>query len=896
MRAIDKFILHVVHNLFPLNEYSEGAMKQIIQHYKDEAEDLNIQISDEQLKKYIEVFDQKIKSKVIAKGGTDLVKPGAGGKLEIIVPLSKLIKLVTASPGAEVDNEEEEDTTPDVVYREGDITIWNGAKQGNCITYGANQPMQGGSRWCITQPRGSYWGRYRYDASYGYPTFYLVKNDALPDSDKLSFVAVQVLNDGQYKFTNRANNPGMEGPFSWDELNRRIPWLSSIPNLKNILKYIPFSKSEKESEVFKNNPISIKQWMKEPFNTKRQYLLTRSGTGSSQLFQDISNELFISKYLPQYPQIATMIAGTAGIINIETLMKYLDKFSKQDQVSIAKQIRNKFSLGILNQDLSFDLKKYLVKADKLSLDSNQRMYVTKDGQSIVLLTLGDDIKVGIYTEDDEFPNIKLNQRTSKYLVDYPELDRIPLKNLLKLAEDEVISKEFVDNILNKAKQDPNSALIIKQVEGGEIILDSNSFSSYKVDENGKITLLPFDNEEVQQAFTSARDNESFQQNALYLFRGDEDEIPGTIDKDALMSVVNATPYNQRILQYGDTPAILLTTSGDRSGFVLMPSTINPRQQRSIASYGGNNWRRRSTSVNMNASQWSSYFTYLRNSNQSFNSNDLKTLLGNQGYSMDGDSKIGFISSNPPVTTDSQYKPAMNGNTALLINTADPRDSFKVSENSGKLVKANVPTSLARQLLGQGQPAAGQVAAQVGGVARRGRPAGVPNAPAAAAPAAGGGNINIPEVMDETGLQAAFMRMPRADYRRLAVANGSRVDPNGDRGAARRNNILGNRGRVGRVIQLPSGSKIYFIRLANQQVVASINIQPGNRNYILTGNDNGNVVVPLNSPAELLQALQQRGLAEIQNYLVNEYLGANPTHITEFKQLLRKHINEKNEQK
>ena len=151
-------------------------------------------------------------------------------------------------------------------------------------------------------------------------------------------------------------------------------------------------------------------------------------------------------------------------------------------------------------------------------------------------------------------------------------------------------------------------------------------------------------------------------------------------------------------------------------------------------------------------------------------------------------------------------------------------------------------------------------------------------------------------MDETGLQTAFMRMPRADYRRLAVANGSRVDPNGDRGAARRNNILGNRGRVGRVIQLPSGSKIYFIRLANQQIVASINVQPGNRNYILTGNDNGNVVVPLNSPAELLQALQQRGLAEIQNYLVNEYLGANPTHITEFKQLLRKHINEKNEQK
>ncbi len=108
-------------------------------------------------------------------------------------------------------------------------------------------------------------------------------------------------------------------------------------------------------------------------------------------------------------------------------------------------------------------------------------------------------------------------------------------------------------------------------------------------------------------------------------------------------------------------------------------------------------------------------------------------------------------------------------------------------------------------------------------------------------------------------------------------------------------LYNHRGRVGQVISLPGGSKIYIIRLANQQIIASINIQPGNRNYILTGNDNGNVAVPLNSPAELLQALQQRGLAEIQNYLVNEYLGANPTHITEFKQLLRKHINEKNEQ-
>jgi hypothetical protein len=234
---------------------------------------------------------------------------------------------------------------------------------------------------------------------------------------------------------------------------------------------------------------------------------------------------------------------------------------------------------------------------------------------------------------------------------------------------------------------------------------------------------------------------------------------------------------------------------------------------------------------------------------------------------------------------------MNGDTALLINTANPRESFKISDQSGKLVKANVPLALARQLLG-GQAAA--IAAPTTG--RRGRPAGQPNAPRPAAAPAAAGDINVREVMDETGLDVAFLRLPRAIMRRLNVTNASRVDPNGDRGAARRNNLLGTAGRVGRVMSLPSGSKIYFIRLTNGQIIASINVQPGNSNYILTGNASGNNAFALNSPAELLTVLQQRGLAEAHQYIMNEYLGANPTHITEFKQLLRKHINEKNEQK
>jgi hypothetical protein len=89
MRAIDKFILHVVHNLFPLNEYSEGELRRLMDKFKEEADDLNISISEPQLKKYIERFDVlKNSPKVQEK---DLRK----------YTLSKLIKLVTSSAGAE---------------------------------------------------------------------------------------------------------------------------------------------------------------------------------------------------------------------------------------------------------------------------------------------------------------------------------------------------------------------------------------------------------------------------------------------------------------------------------------------------------------------------------------------------------------------------------------------------------------------------------------------------------------------------------------------------------------------------------------------------------------------------------------------------------------------------
>jgi hypothetical protein len=298
---------------------------------------------------------------------------------------------------------------------------------------------------------------------------------------------------------------------------------------------------------------------------------------------------------------------------------------------------------------------------------------------------------------------------------------------------------------------------------------------------------------------------------------------------------------------------------------------------------------------MDKGAWKAYFAYLRSKNQVYIGGNLfqwfRSTITNVQCKRD------WFDANPPLLPTDPYALARGANgTYYVVNKNNPRDSLKLSEGSGKLIKANIPSNMARQLLGQtaGQPVATPGApdapgAPVPGAPRRGRPAGVQNvrAPQPAAQAAAGGDINVNDRMTETGLLAAFNSLPRADRNRLNVTNARRVTPQGDRGAARRNNQLGVAGSVGQVLEI-GPSKIYIIRLANQQIIASINIQPGNRNYILLP---GGTMVTLNSPSELMQTLRQRNLAEVRNFIVREYITNNPQHIDEVREILRNHIDE-----
>lgn len=854
-----RFITHIVNNLFPLNEYSEGEIKKLMDKFREEADDFNIQISDEQLKKYIERFDQlknspKIEDKDLRRW-----------------PLSKLIKLVTSSEG--VDSEEEEQG-PDVIYSGNGYTVYSGGNEELCQRHRSDVP------WCIT--RGSF-GNYRYSQDRNYPSFYLIKNTNLPESNKLSFVAIQVKNTSdeskRYVYTNRQNSPYESNPMSFSELTSEISWLNDIPNIKSLLKYVPLSSSEKATQVYKNTAISIRQWVNMPFNEKKQYLIVRKG--KDDIFNDISNSEFAADYLPKYPQMATFIAVTPGILPPAILLKNLDKFSSNDRKSITANLHNLIDLKELTKEtLPFDVKKLLTILNKWNIANNERIYVTKNGEAIVKLTFeSDGVKVGVFTAENDYPNIKLNKRTSKFLVDYPELDKIPFNSLLKLAKDEVVDKDIIDKVLQSAEKDPNSAVIVKDTENGKIILDSNTFTSYKA-EGDKITQIPFDSEEVQNILSSEEDNSGFQDSAVNLVFNKKN-LPPQIEKDSFLNLLKNTPYDKR------TKDGMVTIPFD-NGIAVFPTDVSTRTFRnSMFRYGIglSSWNEFSNYMGtVTVDMYKAYFDYLRSKNLKYTDQQLVLLLQNVD-------KKEFIAAKPPMVDNSMYKPASDEENSYLINVQNPRESKMISRLN-KIIKANLTSAQAQRLLGttiqaptpQTPVAAGvqAPAAVQAGVPRRGRPAGV--ARPAATPVAGGTSTST--LMDARGLATAWNGLPTSVRNRLATA----VREDGiSRGASRRNNQLGNRGRV--ISTWNAGpSSIYFISLANGTTIASINIQPGNGNYLLVPRREP---IRLNSPTELLSALQTRDLAEV---LIAEFMVSNPTKLNETKKILNYYIKSKNRKK
>jgi len=169
------------------------------------------------------------------------------------------------------------------------------------------------------------------------------------------------------------------------------------------------------------------------------------------------------------------------------------------------------------------------------------------------LTLGDDVKIGLYQAEDEYPDIKLNKRTSKYLLDYPKLDEIPFVSLIKLSEKGVIDFSVIQKVLDDAEGKSNSPIAVKDTEDGKIIIDSTSLTAYKVKGN-EVKQIPFTDEEVQDVFKDAISSDEFKKTALQVFSSGEsnEDLPKSANLGALSSIINSLPYNERTMKTHST--------------------------------------------------------------------------------------------------------------------------------------------------------------------------------------------------------------------------------------------------------------------------------------------------------------------------------------------------------
>ena len=852
MSNINKLIEHIVNNW--QNNLSEAlplrAKQQLIDKFKQEADDYNVEITDKQLNDYIDFFDLRLRNnpKITEK---DLNK----------YSLQSLIKLVSSYKGSTEDEKDEEvEITPDVVYNENGLIIYNGSNEANCLKFGK------GEEWCIT--RGSF-ATYRYDQNRKNPTFYLVKDTNLPNNDRKSFFVVVVGSDNTYKVSDRSNNDVGGRQTEWD---RWEPWsfveqnFPSIRGLQRIFKYIPIAKSELNVQKYSNTPITVEEWLKAPFSFKEQYLVIRKGL--SKLFSDITNEKFVSKILPRIPQIAEMIAKNYGYIKTDILLQEFDSFSTQNKLSIIANASRftKINPNIIigSESYPWSAQKAVVKGNLLQIPEDERYYITKDDKAIVKLKFeAGDIKMGIFTENENYPNVKVNERTGKVIADYPELDKIPFSTLVKLTTDNTLPKTIVDQVLEKAKTDPNSAIVIKDTDEGQILLDSNAFKAYKI-EDGSFKPIPFEDDSVQNILTSEEGNNSFQDGVVRLLSQFSNIT--TVPMSSIIPILKSTPYNRRIVNSNDGPLILLADENNEIKAYKTEELLSNK----VSRYDwNNNGRFISYSGVTSIESWKAYFDYLRSQNLAYSTPQLVALMNAYPY---GGAK--FAKADPPLTEDNIYKVAEYEGTIYLVNKNNPRESKKISSSSDRLIKASIPPRVAAQLLGTPLPAS--TPATTG---RRGRTAGTTRQQAPAAPTAQAAE-GVTALLTQAGLTTGFNALPQGVRNRLAA--GSVTPVNTDRGATRRNGALGARGRVTGVITAGQ-SKFYVIRLASGTMIGSVAMQPDAQHYIVTTQS----AFRIPNANALVAQLQQRNLAEeMKAPIIHMHALTRPQELEEIKYLLQ----------
>jgi hypothetical protein len=831
---------------YPLNEDEiklDRNKQKFFDKFKDEADTYNIDIDDDTLKKYIIDFDR-------IKNSPDVTIKDLGDPR---VSLKQLIRWINTSSKAPNTAEKEIEQNPDVIYQseDGNFVIYDGSKNDRCITFGA------GEKWCIT--RGAF-SSYRYSEERGFPVFYLARNKSLPKEDKLSFVAIQVRDpqlkneSNRYVYTNRKNSPYESRPMSFEQLLDEVPWLKEIPDLKTKLRYVPLSTAEKTANKLTGRGTTYEEWLDLPYNSKEAYLTARgqnfaryspSGTDLD-LFTDMGYNEFITQELPkpENKEIAKFIAVTPNLIPFRFLLKNLSSFTDSNRKSIIANFRENLlpEEWLNDRKIPFDVKVLLFKLNKWFTKPSETVFTINNDKTIVYLT--DKPQLGIYTASESYPKVKVNAKTIKTILDSPEFDPtsknykpLPINIVLKLLEVDGLDPSSASKLSSMITNNPS---IIKVTnDEGDLLINKDDLSSFII-KDGELTKTDIDSktiEDLQDSNPEALETlKSSVKDILFKFI----QLQYNLDRGPLYNYYNnilnsKAPIFHSALQSLQSPTTIDFGNNNKQDLLSYQRSGNlaffgvpyqkaeiPRNTISIASspsrisVGATN-----RLVSLTSDQIEKYIAYLKSNNLLFNSNALLNAIRNGELSSESIKLL--IQAGLPVSEEGTYKVAIIDNALYFINKADVSASLKVTPN-GRVTRASA--AVIRQFSPQTATPRTRAPRQAAEPAATPATGTATPTAGATAPAAGG----ISQAIETAGLTTGFNALPAA-YRNR-ILGGEIIQT--DRGASKRNEALGNRGRVTQIVSAGQ-SRFYIIRLSGETptYIGQASFQPEAAHYIIT---------------------------------------------------------------
>jgi hypothetical protein len=165
------------------------------------------------------------------------------------------------------------------IYDKGGIEIYQGNSQQRCVKYGHG--LGNSYSWCISRTDTSnMYSNYRFMGDESRMFYFIFDRSKSSEGNQTGgfkdiyhAIVIHVYENGGYGFT-PASNPGDRFVKRWEDLGDLIPkdlW-DKVKNLKELFKYIPPTREEKELAALKGKKLTLEQFVDLSEETKKLYI------------------------------------------------------------------------------------------------------------------------------------------------------------------------------------------------------------------------------------------------------------------------------------------------------------------------------------------------------------------------------------------------------------------------------------------------------------------------------------------------------------------------------------------------------------------------------------------------------------------------------------------------